>query len=336
MADDVDAALSGAKKKCNYCGSKTAKKFVKCVNCRCVYHNSCAIKIKGCIQDPDRENSIICCSEKSAVKSNKQTSNINVERDPIQTEVILLRKLIKDAAQLHHQQLCITSKSNNIPINKQNVLLKPIEELKAKVNPAEVRAGINKISKLQNEVVLIDLNEKNAPERLKTLLSEKLSENYETNLTNLNKPKVMITGLPQKNDNKEELMKELIALNVSINEEDKIDIKYTRQASHSRKWILYLETSAKTYHKLVNKYINIGWGTHFVREGLNMRIGYSSMFNRIKVCSHCAGLHDVKQCKSEIMQCTNCKYLKEKFNTTFNANHTAFSAECQIHQKKIN
>lgn len=202
MADDVDVALSSAEKNCNYCGSKTSKKFVKCANCGCVYHNSCVTRIKGCIQDPDGENSVICCSEKSSVKSSKKTGDINFEGNLLQTEVILLRKLVREleeknilltskeqlntatyaeVVQLHHKH-GITSKSDNIPvINKQKVLINPkrnqdcnktIEELQTKVNSVEVQAGINKISKLKNGVVLIDLNEKDAPERLKASLSE--------------------------------------------------------------------------------------------------------------------------------------------------------------------
>lgn len=203
-----------------------------------------------------------------------------------------------------------------------------------------MQAGINKITKLKNGAVLIDLNEKDAPERLKTLLSE----NYETKLTNLNKPRVIITGLSQKYDNNRELMDELISLNnVSINEEDKIDIKYTRQTNYSKKWVLYVEISTKTFHKLANKYVNIGWGTHFVKEDLNIGmcyncIGYehkSTMCDRTKVYSRCARPHDVKECKSDIMQCTNCRYAREKYNTTYNVNHTGCSTECPIHQKKI-
>lgn len=85
MADDVNVACGSSDIKCNYCGSKTSKKFVKCSKCGAVYHSSCAGRVKGCSRDTTNENMIICCG-------------LAQERDcdPLLNEVTLLRKLVHE------------------------------------------------------------------------------------------------------------------------------------------------------------------------------------------------------------------------------------------------
>lgn len=134
-------------------------------------------------------------------------------------------------------------------------------------------------------------------------------------------PRLVIHGLERQNYTNK-MMKDLIAQNYFINEENKIKIVHSREIKKSKTWIHYLEASGKTYKKIVNRNINIGWKTCKCIDDANVLQCFNCYryehktkdCKNNKICRKCAGKHETKMCQSEVRICTNCYYISKKYN----------------------
>lgn len=137
-------------------------------------------------------------------------------------------------------------------------------------------------------------------------MEKELANSYKIEITKMKEPRLIIVGLDKEYTN-EEINSQLISLNYYLNEEDKVYIKYARKSKKSVKWTMYVETNGKTFEKLVNREVNIGWKSCKVYEDLNIMMCYkccgyghkTTNCTREQKCYLCAGNHCGRDCKEE-------------------------------------
>lgn len=119
-----------------------------------------------------------------------------------------------------------------------------------------------------------------------------------------------------------------------------------KQNKRTNKWMTSLEVSGDIFNKLVNRYINLGWTSHFVKEDRYILKcfkcqGYnhsSNICRNVEACLKCAGPHSLKDCKSSEIKCSNCRTSNNKYNTQFSTDHQSDDLDCGIylrHMKKL-
>lgn len=104
------------------------------------------------------------------------------------------------------------------------------------------------------------------------------------------------------------------------------------------KWTLIIETNGSTFNKMVNRYVNIGWDSHYVKEYLNLRRCYKCQLYNHKIgecikdlfCAKCSGNHATTNCTSNLLKCVNCVR-----NYRSITNHSASDHTCPIYIQGI-
>lgn len=122
---------------------------------------------------------------------------------------------------------------------------------------------------------------------------------------------------------------------------------YSQKKAHkiTHTYHIILQVSPTTYNKLINNYVNIGWGEHYVREDLNIITrcfncqGFyhkASDCKKDATCAKCAENHATKDCSSANRKCINCTNNNSaNLKDTTDINHTAYSTQCPTFMNKV-
>ena len=127
-----------------------------------------------------------------------------------------------------------------------------------------------------------------------------------------------------------------------LDNEDTFTIKNSRRSKHSGKYIYQIEASGKTFYKLVNKQIPLGWDKILFKEDFSIIHCYQCTAYGHKItecnnkitCKKCSQDHPYWNCVSKNVTCNNCLKSNNKYNTNYNYLHEANSTQCPI-QKQI-
>lgn len=141
----------------------------------------------------------------------------------------------------------------------------------------------------------------------------------------------------------DEFVNELIKVNHFITTEDKIKIVFSKPNKMTKKWMVSFEVSGSTFIKMVNRYINIGWNSHYVKEDnhilrcFNCQGYHHSSRNCSNdiVCPKCSGNHKINDCNSNLINCHNCCINNAKFKSNFSTEHKADSTTCKVYLSKV-
>lgn len=340
------------------CEGKCGHSFhIKCVEITCNQFK----KIKQ-LEDITLWLCTICKTSLQKSENNYVANNFNFTIDQledfknsfnqIRNDIQNLRSDISKPSTISYASAVKKTPERLVGVNSKKIIIKPKvkepidvtnENIKKRINPRLVKAPISDYKTTKNGFVILNSQSKEDTERLYEMVKSELCNDYIVEISKLKKPRVVITGLNQKYESNIELLDELRDLNQSIDDEDLLDIKYTRQSKFNKKWILYAETNAKTFKKIVNKELNIEWGQCKVFEDLNiLRCFRCSSFghktkdckNPQKVCAHCSGNHNKYICKKERLRCINCFYAKGE-NGKGDIGHSSDDVNCPIYAKKI-
>lgn len=254
--------------------------------------------------------------------------------------------------QRSYSEILKNAKENNKPKYKNLpvLIIKPKKnqtshktklEVQNKVNLINAQATIKKVKEIKNGGIIIQSNTAEEIEKIKQISQEKLKENYNVEISKMRHPKLVLIGT-RKNYNNIELLEELRALRY-IDFNDNLTITHTRQSKISKKFIIYLEASGKTFSKLVNQEISIGWERCKFKEDYNIFMcfkccgyGHSTKnCTRRQICSICSDSHKYWECKKQNILCINCYSYNKKYNKNTSYNHEANSTKCTIHLTKI-
>jgi len=125
-----------------------------------------------------------------------------------------------------------------------------------------------------------------------------------------------------------------------VDSDDKIEVKFSKPVKSSGKYITYIETIGKTFSKLVDKHIGLGWDRCVFKENFQIltclnccAYGHKIQSCRNKpVCQICAGDHNIFQCKEKTnISCINCMKENSRHNLRHNTKHKANDVNCPIY-----
>ena len=210
--------------------------------------------------------------------------------------------------------------------------------LKTKVNPTEIKVGINSFKSLKNGRVLIETNSKEELEALEKDINAKCEGKLEANAHKLRNPRLVIINIPEEISvgNVEDI---LLAQNTDVNlKQGDIKAKFCYETrKHTRN--LVMEVDAQTRRLLLQKKVKLGWQICNIEDYVVASRCYKcSRFNHRardcrgeETCPLCAGSHKLKECTSDPQEykCINClSYNKYNQKNPICANHTSLDKNC--------
>jgi hypothetical protein len=210
--------------------------------------------------------------------------------------------------------------------------------LKSKINPTDIKVGINSFKALTDGRVLITTNRKEEAEALEADIKSKCGEELEAILHRRRNPRLVIRNIPE-DITTSNIEGTLINQNPDLSlKAGDITAKYTYETKyHSRN--LVVEVNAQTRKILLQKKVKLGWMICKAEDYLVATRCYKcSRFNHRhqdcrgeETCPLCAGRHKMKECtaKSTDYKCTNCAtYNLHNKNARICDNHSTLDRNC--------
>ena len=226
--------------------------------------------------------------------------------------------------------------------------------LKEKIDPTTVGAPVKFFKATEKGNIVIKSDNAQNLEKLMSHAKKNLEKDFDIEMKSQHYPRLKLTGLLKKYDDGDSLLNDLKLLNRQmINDDDRMKVVYARQAKRSKKWVVHVETNGKTFKKLVNTKLDMGWSyCHIYEDLMVLRCYKCSMFghksadckSNVKVCSYCEGPHSRSECDSQEKRCTNCHYVNRKYNPDHRFDHDSeneqecptLAKKCRMARERIN
>lgn len=285
-------------------------------------------------------------------KNSKQSSSIETVVTEIKNDIV--------NSNLSYASVTAGNKSgkkgtgNNEPV----LIIKPKEnqeskktkkEIKEKIDPSSLGAGVSGMKEVSNGQVIIRCENKKDLEKIQNKIQEKMSADYDTKTPSLKHPKVKIIRINEDDDNTaEDLIEAIIDQNLTkqTREEEDFHIKIIKKIKkeNERHFTLILETDPKTHKLLTNRdKIFIGWSrgkpydyVHVIRcykcQGFNH---FAKDCKNNKICYKCSLQHE-GECKAKHNKCINCKNAIQKYKIKINDDHNALDHNCPCYVRVLN
>lgn len=295
--DDEDRNSEIIQKVCAYCNKKVVD-YIKCLQCKRLYHKSCAARLKNfktittiwglCCYDNSVEQNLVLIT--TLIKEN-EAKNTEIKlltrlNNEIEEKNVLLKEklnnlekscLVKTYAnavkEVNSDKKTLHNINNNIPsliirpVKKQNST-KTRNDLDKNLNPADLNIGVKNIKATKTGDIIIKCSSRDDIEKLKTNAEQKLKNNYEIKLTKLRNPRIKITEY-EGTQNIEEIESSVKKQNNFFGEEDELKITYIKKGQKSS--TIFGECSPNLFQKIMNhKKIFIGWQRYPVYEDLSI------------------------------------------------------------------
>jgi hypothetical protein len=211
--------------------------------------------------------------------------------------------------------------------------------LKTKINPTEIKVGINTFKSLKNGTVLIETNSKEELEALEKDINVKCEAKLEAHTHKLRNPRLVILNIPEEISN-ENVEDTLLAQNTDLNlKQGDIKAKFSYETrKHNRNMVL--EVCAQTRKLLLHKKIKLCWQICKIEDYVVATRCYKcSKYNHTArncrseehICPLCAGSHKLKECSTNHQEykCINCEsYNKHNQKNPICTNHTSLDKNC--------
>lgn len=348
---------------CDECKEKLIKDIFPCDTCKITFCKSCAgltaseVKV---LQLKERVMTFHCKKCESLETTTLLQSTIKDKLTIISSKDEIITLLKNRIDELEHStttlkktysQIAQTAITDNKKLEVKNLpslIIKPKVkqnaettslELKAKINPSQLKVAIKNTRNTANGNIIIKCSNRNDLNILK-LEAESKMENYDIQLTKMRKPRFVISGY---NGDMQEILLEgcIREQNNFIDEEDEFKITYIKLNKKQNSKLIFGECSPELFHKLIKtKRIFIGWESCAVYEDLGIPRCYkcqeyyhkSDVCPNNMVCEICSNEHDMKNCPRNRKSCRNCMKTNEKFKLNYDINHTASDSNCPSYQ----
>ena len=223
--------------------------------------------------------------------------------------------------------------------SKQNISAEAIKGiLKAKINPTDIKVGINSFKALTDGRVIITTSRKEDAEVLETDIKTKCGEELEAILHRRRNPRMVIRNIPEDitiRNIEETLIKQNPDLHLNAGD---INAKFNYETkNHTRN--LVIEVNAQTRKLILQKKVKLGWMICKVEDYLVATRCYKcSRFSHRhpecrgeETCPLCAGRHKMKECTANTVdyKCINCAtYNLHNKNANICDNHSTLDRQC--------
>lgn len=210
--------------------------------------------------------------------------------------------------------------------------------LKRKINPTQLKVGINSMKTLRDGRLIIESGSKSEIELLGKTIEEKCSQQLEVNVPKLRNPNVIIYNIPEEIsiENAAEIISSQNGeRNVSENSiRPKFIMTNRRNTRH-----LVAEVNPETWRNIVQRKLKIGWQICNVEDYVKInRCFKCSKFNHRaeeckgeETCPLCTGTHKLKECKAtqNELKCITCvTHNKYNKNDKVCENHSSLDKNC--------
>lgn len=241
-----------------------------------------------------------------------------------------------------------TSYADKVKVNEPVVLVVPKQTQSTEVTQKAVRELMDPseipVDNMRNAgkgTVVLEGRSKTDLNIIQKYAAEKLGATYEVKLSELKKPKILISGMTEKYTN-EEIISKLKAQNTVLQDTDFRIVSTFGKTTFSA----VLEMDTKGFKKVMSierKKVNIGWSSCSVKEYIDLMICYKCQGFHHKAkectkkiaCKKCSGEHNLRECTSKVIRCTNCFNANEKLNLKLNVNHMSGSDKCKVTERQL-
>lgn len=200
---------------------------------------------------------------------------------------------------------------------------------------------INRVKNKKNGIIIKCLNSYDVP-RTSQLLKEKLGENFEVTMLQLNKPRLKILGISNDIDVEE--------IESDINDRNfyqftnKCKVLHTFKCKNMTQGAIF-EVTADLYEHINNNHHKVYTGHQCCKayDDINVSLCFKcarhnhngNKCNNEPKCIYCAGEHLSIDCKNrDKKQCPNCVYANEKYGENYKTDHIASDTQnCSLLKK---
>jgi translation elongation factor EF-1beta len=229
------------------------------------------------------------------------------------------------------------------------------QTIKNKINPRSIKVGINKMHKISNNGILIEVTTEGDLRRMKEAIEQNLQSEATVTIPDKKRPKVIIHGIDS-NETSEEVIK-TIQEQIGCQDTD-LKFMFFKGRGDTKSCVIDLTPKVKN-DLLVKGHIHIGYFRCSVRDfTLVIRcfkclgLGHTKKYcqRSCQSCSHCGGDHLYNQCRStnEKSKCINCIRHNDKINNRrqshghhhsqgsiqpHNTEHNAMDNMCEVYRK---
>jgi hypothetical protein len=218
------------------------------------------------------------------------------------------------------------------------------ELLRAKINPTEIKVGINTFKALKNGKVLIETNSKEEIEALEKNINEKCGVDLEANIYTLRKPRLIILNIPE-DISITNLEDTLLAQNPDLKlRKGDIVAKFSYETKKQTR-NLVMEVGAQTRKLLIQNKAKLGWHICKIEDYVvaNRCFKCSRFNHRVRdcrgevTCPLCTGSHTLKECKTDprSYKCINCSTYKYNPSKNISVDHSSLDKRCPSMQAII-
>lgn len=314
---------------------------------------------------------------------NAESFDVKKENAMLKSQIVLLNKLVNELSKvnkLQQQRIDYLEESAKtmsynptVVINTQNqrataysdilkkpgpknsVIIKPVnnkqssdvtrKEIKDAINPAVLSIGVSKFTQRKDGSVLINCDDSENLEILKTNISSKMGDTYETVAPRNLLPKIIIYNVNAEDiSNRDNFCSNLFVQN-KLERTDSTSVRIVRIVNKKSDVDVIIELDPITFKTiLLKKSLYVGWRRCHIRESFHVIRCYNcSKFGHLSkdcndpiACPKCAEKHPLKECKAQLFNCINCIDNNKKFNSKFDVNHASFDHDCSCYKKLIN
>lgn len=228
------------------------------------------------------------------------------------------------------------------PKEKQG-LEKTKKDLNNKVDPVNFK--VTNVENRKNGVIVIQSENMEEREKIKTAIVNEMSANYEIKIPKEVNYQVLITDMTLKYT--EDDMKNKLKRQNIIMENSEIEIKAIFETKRYNKTIYNarINIDCETYVKVIEAgRINVGWERCRVYDGTRVTqcfkcYGYnhrSSECRNSEICYKCHGQHKSSECQQEIIKkCINCVRANNVLKLNLNEEHYTNDRNCPVYENKM-
>lgn len=223
--------------------------------------------------------------------------------------------------------------------NKTNVK----DTIKRLLNP--LTDPVKSIRTTSKGNVIVLCNDEQSVKEIRKTLEENSDNKYEVNEPKTSLPIFTVVGFDEEYSNVENFKTAAVTQNDDIFQTESplniLDFKINKNGIRTVK----IETDLKTFRRVMsNQRLRIGWNSCKVYEYVNVVRCYkcseyghiaNDCTSKVDVCAKCAGNHKIQECTNENAQCVNCLKLNKDLKLNVDTNHTAFSIQCPVLQRKM-
>jgi hypothetical protein len=221
-------------------------------------------------------------------------------------------------------------------------------QLKKKINPANLKLGINSIRNISRGGILMEVTSQKDAEILSKEINDKMGTLVDAKVPSKKQPKIIIYNIPTDTTDTE-LMNSIMSQNKTLAERHKRTTKpqmefkfFTRSRNENTKHAVIEVTPEMRKVLLSLEKLNVQFSRHTIEDFTAVTrcyrclgFGHTSKYCRsdTQKCSLCAGDHSHRDCdaNTNVKKCTNCIYFNTRtrnLNLHVNVNHSAMDNKC--------